>query len=262
MGARQDRAVVGRSARSRAVHRARAHHVQAVAAGREAQEGSAALEIALNNYAVMIARLGDLPAARPLLEESLLLARSRGEPSVIALTSGNLAIVALDAGELETAEALVLESLARAREVDFRGVVSSALILQSVILLARGNLDQACAVLAEAIEAARSIRHIETVASALSVAGTVAAMRHQPIPAATLWASSRTPCVGTRSGNRDRSSSVPLVAARRFAVSRPARVAASGCRNRTNPAVGRHRRTSLPNTSASARTRSSRSVAP
>ncbi len=168
--------------------RARAHHVQAVAAAREAQEGSAALEIALNNYAVMIARLGDLPAARPLLEESLLLARSRGEPSVIALTAGNLAVVALDAGELETADTLVRESLARAREVDFRGAVSSALILQSVILLARGNLDQACAVLAEAIEAARSIRHIETVASALSVAGTVAAMRHQPIPAAMLWA--------------------------------------------------------------------------
>ena len=67
-------------------------------------------------------------------------------------------------------------------------MVSSALILQSVIPLARGNLDQACPVLAEAIEAARSIRHIETVASALSVAGTIAAMRHQPIPAATLWA--------------------------------------------------------------------------
>jgi len=70
-------------------------------------------------------------------------------------------------------------------------------------------------------------------------------------------------CVGTRSGNRDRSASVPLVAANRSAVSPPARVAASGCRNRTNLAVGRHRQTSLPNTtSASGRRRSSRSVSP
>lgn len=167
--------------------RARAYHVEAVAAAREAPEGPA-LEVALNNYAIMIARLGDVPAARPLLEESLLLARSRGEPSVIALTAGNLAIMALDASELETAEALARESLARAQEVDFQGMVSSALILRAVILLARGNLDQARAELAKAIEAVRSIRHIETVASALSVAGTIAAMRDQPIQAATLWA--------------------------------------------------------------------------
>ena len=49
--------------------RARAYHVEAVAAAREAQDASA-LELALNDYAVMIARLGDVPAARPLLEES------------------------------------------------------------------------------------------------------------------------------------------------------------------------------------------------
>jgi predicted ATPase len=166
---------------------AQAYHVEAVAAAREAQSGPA-LELALNNYAVMIARLGDVPAARPLLEESLLLARNRSEPSIIALTAGNLAIMALEAGELETAEALADESLARAREVDFRGMVSSALIQQAVILLARTNLDQACTRLTEAIEAVRSIRHIETVASALSVAGTIAAMRHQPTQAAALWA--------------------------------------------------------------------------
>ncbi len=167
--------------------RARAYHVEAIAAARDAQ-GGPALELALNNYAVMIARLGDVPAARPLLEESLLLARSRGEPSITALTAGNLAIMALDAGELETAEALARESLARAREVDFRGMVSSALALQAVIQLERGNLDPACARLAEAIEAVRSIRHVETVASVLSVAGTIAAMRDRPIQAATLWA--------------------------------------------------------------------------
>ena len=167
--------------------RARTYHVEAIAAAREAQDASA-LELALNNYGIMIARLGDVAAGRPLLEESLLLARSRGEASVIALVAGNLGIMALDAGELETAEALVRESLARAREVDFRGMVSSALLLQAVILLARGDLDHACAQLAEAIEAVRAIRHIETVSSALSVAGSVAAMRHQPIQAATLWA--------------------------------------------------------------------------
>jgi predicted ATPase/class 3 adenylate cyclase len=167
--------------------RSRAHHEQAVATAREAPEESV-LEIALNNYAVMNARLGDINAARPLLEESLLIARRRDEPSITAITAGNLAIMALDDGELDKAEALIRESLTRAREVDFHGMVSSALTTQTVILLEQGNLKQACINLTDAIEAARSIRHIETVPSALSVAGTIAAMRHQPIRAANLWA--------------------------------------------------------------------------
>ena len=40
--------------------RARAYHVEAVAAAREAQDASA-LELALNNYAVMLARLETCP---------------------------------------------------------------------------------------------------------------------------------------------------------------------------------------------------------
>lgn len=165
----------------------RERHVEAVAIAREATDG-AALEIALNNHAVMIARRGDLAAARPLLEESLSSARRRGEASVVAITAGNLAVIALDGGELETANALIGEALTRAREVDFRGMVSSSLMTHALILLELGNLEQACVQLAEAIDAARSVRHIEATASALSLAGSIAAMRHQPARAATLWA--------------------------------------------------------------------------
>ena len=164
-----------------------AHHLQAIATAREAA-GSSALETALNNYGLLSARRGDLAAARPLFEEALLLARRRGEPRVISLVAGNLAVIALDAGELETADALIDESLVHARDADYRAMVASSLAAQTMIALERGDLDHASARLSEAIDASRSIRHIETAASSLSLAGTVAAMRHQPALAATLWA--------------------------------------------------------------------------
>ncbi len=146
-----------------------------------------ALGIALNNYAVMMASLGDLVAARPLFEESLLIPRRQVQPSVIALTAGNLAILALETGELGRADALISEALTRARKLDFRSVIAHSLATKSIIDVERGNLHQACAQLAEAIEVSRSIHDVEC-ASFLSLAGTVAAIRHQPLRAASLWA--------------------------------------------------------------------------
>lgn len=70
-------------------------------------------------------------------------------------------------------------------------------------------------------------------------------------------------CVGTRLGNHDRSAALRLPRRGALRYVRRFGSAASGCRNRTNLAVGQHRRTALPSTtSASGRRRSSRSISP
>lgn len=136
-----------------------------------------------DNYAVMMTRLGDLVAARPLLEESLLIARRQVQRSVIELPAGNLAILTLETGELDRADELIGEALTRARELDFRSVIASSLATKSIVDLEQGNLDRACAQLTEAIEVSSSIPNVES-ASFLSLAGTVAAIRHHPFRAA------------------------------------------------------------------------------
>ena len=75
----------------------------------------------------------------------MLLARSRGEPSVISLTAGNLAIMALDAGELETGGSAGprIAGPSTGGRLPRDGLLGAH--QQAVILLARGNLDQACA---------------------------------------------------------------------------------------------------------------------
>jgi predicted ATPase/class 3 adenylate cyclase/DNA-binding winged helix-turn-helix (wHTH) protein len=164
-----------------------ARHRQAIAAARAAEDNWA-LAIALNNCAIMTARLGDLEQARTFLEESLLLGRGIGEPRAIALAANNLAEIALNAGDLENADTLINEALTQAREVDFRSIIASALGTRAVISLQRGDLETATAQLEEAIEPTRSAYDIEGAASLLSVAGTIAAIRHEPLRAAKLWA--------------------------------------------------------------------------
>jgi predicted ATPase/class 3 adenylate cyclase len=164
-----------------------AHHERAVAAARAAQDDWL-LGLALNNYAIKIARAGDLIGARPLLEESLRLGRDAGEPRAIALASCNLAEIVIDVDELDTAEALIKESLTQARECESLPAIGGALITRAVIALRRGDVECAGTHLGGAFAAARSGYDAELIASLLSVAGTTAAIRRQPVGAATLWA--------------------------------------------------------------------------
>ena len=169
------------------VESAGSQHLEAIAMAREAEDGSA-LGIALNNLAVMNARRGNFEAARPMLEESLDLARRRGHSSVIALTGANLATVAVEAGDLDAAEVLAAEALARAREIGSRPLIAGTLVTQAEISLARDEVDRASARIVAAIDAERPFYDLESGASLLSLAGTLAAIRRQPVRAAMLWA--------------------------------------------------------------------------
>jgi predicted ATPase/class 3 adenylate cyclase len=167
--------------------RSTAHHELAVAAARAAEDDWA-IGITLNNYAVKIARAGDPKRARSMLEESLLLGQRTGEPRAIALASANLTEIALDAGDFERAEVLINESLSQAREINSLPMIAGALLTQAVISLHRGDIDSATAQVREAIEPTRQAYDAEAAASVLSVAGTIAAIRQEPIRAAKLWA--------------------------------------------------------------------------
>ena len=162
------------------------NHQHAVAAARAAEDDWA-LSIALNNYAIMGARVGDFEQARMPLEVSLLLARRIGEPRAIALAAYNLGEATLSLGDFDTAETLMNEALAQAREIDFRGIIASALCARAVISLERSDLESAGAQLYAAIEPTRSTNDTEAAASLLAIAGTVAAIHHEPLRAAKLW---------------------------------------------------------------------------
>jgi len=96
--------------------------------------------------------------------------------------------IALNAGELDAADALINESLTQARECESLPMIAGALLSQAVIALHRGDVERATTHLGEAIEATSSGYDAETIASLLAVAGTIAAIRQEPLRAATLWA--------------------------------------------------------------------------
>jgi predicted ATPase/DNA-binding SARP family transcriptional activator len=162
-------------------------HQRAVTAARDAGDDWS-LSISLNNYCVFIARTGNLEQARPICEESLLFARRTGEPRGIALAANNLAEIAVNLGDLTVADALIEESLTRAREINFRENIASALHTRMEILLERRDTESASEHLHEAIALTLAYGLPETATSLLSVAGTIAAIRDEPVRAATLWA--------------------------------------------------------------------------
>jgi predicted ATPase/class 3 adenylate cyclase len=161
-------------------------HQEAVAIA-QAADDAWTLGLALNNYAIMIARAGEVDRARTLLDESLLLARQTGEPRAIALAANNLTQIALDAGDLEQADALNTEALAQARAIESRPMIATALETEALIALLRGDVDDATSQLRAAVEAMRLALDVEAAASLLCVAGTLAAIRHEPLRAARLW---------------------------------------------------------------------------
>jgi predicted ATPase/class 3 adenylate cyclase len=168
--------------------RATARHEQAVAAARTAGDDWA-LGVALNNYAEAFTRI-DCRRARELTEEALRIRRRIGEPRAIAITAGNLAVIALDAGDMDSADSINHEALRASREIDYKAMIASALGTRAIISLLRDDIQAADAQFREAVETAREAHHVLAAATLLSVAGTVAAIRHEPIAAATLWSAS------------------------------------------------------------------------
>jgi predicted ATPase/class 3 adenylate cyclase len=169
--------------------RATAHHQEALTAARTAGDDWA-LGVALNNYGMSFTRT-DVRRARELVEEALNIRCRIGEPRAIALTAANLAELALDTGEIDYANTLSDEALRAAREIDYKVMIAAALGTHAIISLLRDDIHRAGAQLQEAVETAREAHDVEAAALLLSVAGTVAAIQHEPITAAKLWSASQ-----------------------------------------------------------------------
>ncbi len=168
--------------------RATAFHQQAVAAARSAGDDWV-LGVALNNCGQWLARSG-VDEGRELAEEALRLRRRLGEPRAIALTAATLADLVLDAGELDYADTLTDESLRASQEIEYKVMIASALATRAIISLLRDDIQSAGAQLREAVETAREAHDVETAPTLLTVAGVLAAIRHEPITAAKLWSAS------------------------------------------------------------------------
>jgi tetratricopeptide (TPR) repeat protein len=168
--------------------RATARHQEAVAAARTAGDDWA-LGVALNNCGSWLTRT-DVQGGRELVEEALALRRRIGEPRAIALTAANLADYVLGAGELEYADALSGEALRASHQINYKVIIAGALATRTIISLLRDDLQSAGSQLREALETAREANDMEDFPTLLSVAGTMAAIQHQPITAATLWSAS------------------------------------------------------------------------
>lgn len=140
----------------------------------------------MNNYGSSLART-DVRGGREFAEEALRLRRRIGEPRAIALTAATLADLVLDAGELDYADTLSDEALRASQEIDYKVMITSALATRAVISLLRDDLQSASSQLQEALDTAREAYDVESAPTLLDVAGTVAAIQHEPITAAKLW---------------------------------------------------------------------------
>ena len=160
-------------------------HEQAIATARAAGDDWA-LGVALNNYAIMRTLRHDTRRAIAMLEEALALLRPTEDAYMISIAVGNLAECAFYAGERDYAQTLVDESLALAHRIDFRPMVACMLELAAVIALDRGDAETASARVEEALDTGLPFQS-EGIAVRLTLAAALAALRRQPMRAATLW---------------------------------------------------------------------------
>ena len=106
----------------------------------------------LNGAATLIHETSDFRSARPLIEESVAIAREHGDRPLTALVLNNLAWLLVWIGENATAEALCEEALRLNRELENpRGI---AIALHNLAWLAtfRGDYDRACALHEESLK--------------------------------------------------------------------------------------------------------------
>jgi tetratricopeptide (TPR) repeat protein len=144
-----------------------------------------ALSLALNNYGgdVMEER-ADTAQARPLLEESLALRRSLGEPRGVATTLSNLGALALLDGDADRAARLFAEHLTLAQQAGLVPHTAWALTGLGLAAVYQNDRERAAGLLRQALRLARDMGDRPTVAQCL--AG-LAAMTADPAAAARLW---------------------------------------------------------------------------
>jgi predicted ATPase/class 3 adenylate cyclase len=160
-------------------------HEQAIATARAAGDAWA-LGIALNNYAITRTVRSDTQRAMSLLEEALAVLRPTGDAYTISMAVANVAEYALNSDDPYGAQTLVEEALEPGRQIDFRPMIAGMLEFRAVIALELGDLDTAAARAREALEVGIPFQG-ESIAVRLTLAAALAAIRGQPLRAATLW---------------------------------------------------------------------------
>lgn len=143
------------------------------------QEGAAHHEIgtALQRLGMTALAQGAPDEARTHLEESLTLARQRGDRGAEAAALHDLALVARVRGDLETAKTLALGCLAISRQLGERRAIAAALSTLGSIEVLRGDPDAAAALHGEAMVLRRDLGDRAGVAEALEGLAIVAAAR-------------------------------------------------------------------------------------
>jgi len=130
-----------------------------------------------NNLGSLAFEQGDYPAAQALYEESLVYWRELGDRRGAAGLVGNLALVAWERGDLATARKLSQESLALAREVEDQGRVADALSILGNVTCDEGDLAAARALNQESLAIGRELDDRDCIATALYSLGVVAFLR-------------------------------------------------------------------------------------
>jgi len=144
-----------------------------------------ALSLALNNYGDdLLEQRGDTARARPLLEESLVLRRSLGEPRGVVTTLSNLGVIALLDGDLDRAAGVFAEDLALAQQAGLVLHTSWALTGLGLAAAYQDDRGRAAPLLRQGLRLARDLGNRFTAAECL--AG-LAALTADPAQAAYLW---------------------------------------------------------------------------
>ncbi len=130
--------------------------------------------VALYGLAVLSRGMGDYAAAHRYLDESLAIARARGDKPGVAAALFELGNLANDTEDLATARALYGESLAIRRELADKRGVSSALHNLGVVAAAQGDFEGARTLYEEALAFHRELGNRAWEAASLDGLGDVA----------------------------------------------------------------------------------------
>jgi Tfp pilus assembly protein PilF len=144
-----------------------------------------ALSLALNNYGGdVLEERADTAQARVLLEESLALRRSLGEPRGVATTLSNLGTLTLLDGDADRAARLFAEHLTLAQQAGLVPHTAWALTGLRLVAVYQHDEERAAGLLRQGLRLARDLEDRPTVAQCL--AG-LAAVTADPAAAARLW---------------------------------------------------------------------------
>jgi tetratricopeptide (TPR) repeat protein len=128
-----------------------------------------ALSLALNNYGDdLLEQRADTARARPLLEESLALRRTLGEPRGLVTTLNNLGIIALLDGDLDTATGVFAEHLALAQQAGLVLHTSWALTGLGLAAAYQHDAERAAPLLRQGLRLAQDLGNRFTAAECLA----------------------------------------------------------------------------------------------